>query len=185
MRASLAILLVLAATACKQSAPESQSAMPTKETAAGARMIDYAPPKKSFTCLAPADWGVKEEQSEVRGEVVVFESGQSRILIVKNPGPGYKTAEAYANSFWEVDPEGKQPPVEKKIIDGRPVFRLDRIQAVKKVHSNKFMYNKREHHAFIQSGTNYYQILHTAPADSFEATLPVFESVLRSFQPNS
>lgn len=192
MRRPFALLLLasVALSACKKSAPENPA--PAGETAAGFALIDFDAPKGSFACRAPADWGVQEAPRD--GDNVTFVSRPlpacggrlAFINFVRHPeSPSDKTTDArtYAESFWEVDPNHKQPALELKNMGGNDAILLHQEQPYRKPHSKKVEYMLRQDHAFVPVKGGFYHIRHSAPADCYQATLPVFEAVVRSFKP--
>lgn len=194
MKRPLALLFIagFALAACKKSSPENLT--PTKEIAAGFEMIDYDSPKGSFVARAPADWGAREEARD--GDNVSFVSRPlpacngrlAFIHFVRYPeSASDKTTDAqkYAETFWEVDPNSKQPAIEHRKMGDNDVILLHQEQPFRKIHSKKIEYMTRQDHAFIQVKGGFFQIWHSAPADCYQATLPVFEAVVRSFKPKS
>jgi len=192
MTRPLALLLaaVFAASACKQSAPENP--VPTKEVAAGFDMIDFNAPNGTFTTRAPADWGSPERAAD--GDNVSFISRPlaqcggrlAFINFVRYPeSAADKTTDArkYAETFWEVAPDNKQPAIEEKRLGDHDVILLHLEQPFRKPHSKKIEYMLRQDHAFIPVKGGFFQIWHSAPADCYQATLPVFEAVVRGFKP--
>ncbi|MBI2386745.1 MAG: hypothetical protein HYV14_12120 [Elusimicrobia bacterium] len=192
MSRSLTFLLVAAAafSACKKSAPENLT--PTKEVAAGFDMIDFDPPQGTFSVRAPADWGAREEKRD--GDNITFVSRplpscQGRLAFIHflryptSPEDKTNDAQKYAETFWEVAPDHKQPALEHKKLGENDAILLHYEHPYRKLHSKKIEYMMREDHALIPVKGGFYQIWHNAPADCYQATLPVFEAVVRSFKP--
>lgn len=192
MRFPLALpLIVLAAfSACKKSEPENPT--PTKEVAAGFAMIDYDAPKGSFTVRAPADWGAQETERD--GDNVTFVSRPlaacgGRLAFInfvrypESPTDTKTDARKFAETFWEVAPGNKQPEITQKKLGDNEVLQLHYEKEFRKLHSKKVEYMTRQDHAFIPVKGGFVQIWHSAPSDCFQATLPVFEAVVRSFKP--
>lgn len=194
MRRSLALLFAAAAafSACKKNAPENLT--PAKEVAAGFAMIDFDPPQGTFAVRAPADWGVREEKGG--GDNVSFVSRplnacQGRLAFIhflRHPAsPEDKTTDAqkYAETFWEVAPDNKQPDLERRKMGDNDVILFHYELPFRKLHSKKVEYMTRQDHAFVPVKGGFYHIWHAAPADCYQATLPVFEAVVRSFKPKN
>lgn len=185
----LTIAACIALSACKKSEPAAVNPTPTKETVAGVALIDYDPPKGAFTCLAPAAWKGREE-TEVTDTITFLgpwsPKGGVYIHILQYPHGGndrWKDAEKYANSFREIDPDNKQPALEKLKIGDNTVIRFHQERPFYKPHSRKVDHIERHDYALIPVKGGFFEIWHVAPADSYRDTLPVFESVVRSFKP--
>jgi len=179
----------LAFSACKKSDPAAVDSTPTVETAGGFDLIDYDPPKGAFTCRAPRDWKITEED---RGtDTITFIGTPVRttmpfISILQYPhakNDPWTDADKYAASFWEITPDGKQPIVEKKKIGDNTVIFLHYERPFRKVHSTKIEYMKREDYALIPVKGGFFSISHSAPVDTYQESLPIFEAVVRSFKP--
>lgn len=192
MRFPLALpLIVLAAfSACKKSEPGNLT--PTKGVAAGFDMIDYDAPKGSFTVRAPSEWGIRETERD--GDNVTFVSRPlaacggrlASINFVRYPdGPGDPKTDArkFAETFWEITPGNKQPEIAQKKMGDHEALLLHYERPFRKVHSKKVQYMTREDHALIPLKGGFMQIWHSAPSDCYQATLPVFEAVVRGFKP--
>lgn len=184
------ILTVALLSACKKSEPENLT--PTMEVAAGFAMIDYDAPKGSFTVRAPADWGIEEKERD--GDNVTFESRplaacggrQAYISFVRYPdGPGDKTTDArkFAETFFMVTLDHKPPEITQKKLGDHEVLLLHYERPFRKIHSKKIEYLTREDHALVPLKGGFMQIWHSAPSDCYQATLPVFEAVVRGFKP--
>ena len=184
MKALLVVVVIAALTSCKRPEPESAGTLPTMATVGVVRMIDYYPPKQSFRCLAPANWKTEEEEF-VGTETAVFRSDEASISIVKNPDGSTKNPEDWANMFALLDPKGRPPALEKTKIDGRMVIQLSRTQPIRKPHSNKLLHEARERHALITVPDGFYQIRLSAPPESYDSALPIFDAIVQSFKPKS
>ena len=187
----LMIAAYIALAACKKSEPAAENLTPTKETVAGTALIDYDPPSGAFTCRAPGAWKGREE-TDVTDTITFIgpwsPKGVAYINILQYPHgehDQWKDAETYANSFWQKDPAGKQPAVETLKIGGNTVLRLHQDRPFRKLHSNKVEYMERHDFALIPVKGGFFAISHSAPVDSYQETLPIFEAVVRSFKPKS
>jgi len=175
----------LALAACKKSEPPGPA--PTLETVAGEGLIDYDPPKGAFTCRAPGEWKAREESNGT--DTVTFigpgAQGAAHIRILQYPhdkNDPWSDADKYASSFWEIDPKNKQPALEKTKIGDNSVIRFHQERPAYKLHSKKVDRVERHDYALIPVKGGFFEIWHTAPADSYQKTLPVFEAVVRSFR---
>lgn len=184
------ILAVAVFSACKKSEPENPT--PTKEVAAGFAMIDFDAPKDSFTVRAPSEWGIDSKPRD--GDNISFVSRPlaacgGRLAFInfvrypESPTDTKTDARKYAETFWEVTPDNKQPEVTQKKMGDNEVIQLHYDRPFRKLHSTKIQYMMREDHAFIPVKGGFFQIWHSAPADCYQATIPVFEAVVRSFKP--
>ena len=183
--------LAVALSACKRGTPEAEGPTPTKEVVAGVEMIDYDAEQGTFSCLAPRHWGIREEKGE-KSDVAVFVGprdsktmGGSYITILKYPdsAPQYADAEKYAETFWEIDPKMKQPALERRTIGGKTVIFFHQERPFRKLHSHQVEYRIRHDYALIPVKGGFFEIEHRAPVDAYKTTIPIFEAVVKSFQP--
>lgn len=193
MKYSLVLILTVSLlSACKKSEPGNLT--PTMEVAGGFAMIDYDAPKGGFTVRAPAEWGIEEKERD--GDNVTFESRPlaacggrlAYINFVRYPdGPGDNTTDArkFAERFFMVTPDNKPPEITQKKMGDHEVLLLHYEHPFRKVHSKKIEYMTREDHALVPLKGGFMQIWHSAPSDCYQATLPVFEAVVRGFKPKS
>ena len=167
MRGIRLTIAVLLAAACGK---------PAGGGAAGWTLADYAAPAGAYRCRAPERWKVKEEAG---GDAMFFGPDRVSIGVGRYAGDGrVKTPQDYARSLRGAS------PLEKTAIGGKTVYRLHRTVAVRAHNSEKVLYEKREDAALIPAGKGFFAIEHRAPAGSYQATLPVFEAMVASFQPN-
>lgn len=186
------ILLIaahVALAACKKSEPAAVNLTPTKETVAGMNLIDYDPPKGAFTCRAPADWKGREDFDGTDSITFIgpwSPKGGAYINILQYPhskNDQWKDAEKYAASFWETDPKGAPPALEKIKIGDNTVIRFHQERPFYKPHQQRIDHMERHDYALIPVKGGFFEIWHSAPVDSYQKTLPIFEAVVRSFKP--
>jgi hypothetical protein len=181
-RAALAVLLVLGAGACRRLLPPKASKAAKQASAAGFALTDFDQKLGEYTCRAPADWWVLEDP--VDGQDVMF-FGPPRVSIsigrydgrtgpVKTPRDYYEAAERSG---------AKVGPLAKDVVDGRTIYRLSEVAPVRYPNSPKVLYVRRADVALIPAKTGFYAVEHRAPADSYRATLPVFEAIVDSLKP--
>lgn len=187
----LAFAAAVALSSCKKSAETAVDPVPVKETVANVGLIDFQPSKGAFMCRAPGEWKVREDASSGNDSITFLgplsDSRLASISILQYPSNSDKWSDArkYAESFWEVTPDNKQPEVTKKIIDGKEVLFFHFEKPFRKVHSKKVEYMQRCDYALIPVKGGFFELWHTAPADRYQETLPVFEAVVKSFKPKS
>ncbi len=81
---------------------------------------------------------------------------------------------------------GQEPsPLETREIGGRTAYALHYAVAQRPMHGYKVMYMKREDVVMIPIKDGFFAISHSAPVETYEATLPVFEAVVASFLPKT
>ena len=114
-----------------------------------------------------------------------MESKLASISISKYPNKSdkYVDAEVYAKSFKEIS--GKPTVYEKKVVEGKTVIRFTRERTARAMHSKKAAHQVREDVALIVVPGGFFEISHSAPIDTYQNSLPVFEEVVRSFKPKS
>lgn len=195
MNLKISLPLILLVSACGKQA-ETTSGGPAKDAPPAVEYTDYAPPAKTYSCRAPARWKA-EETSDYGPDEVSFITSRSKglsmtsrpssisISISKFPNKSdrYIDAEAYAKARAAVD--GHAPAYEITRVSGRTVVRFSRERAASKMHSKKPLYPIHEDVALIVVPSGFFEISHSAPADSYRDTLAVFEEVVRTFQPKS
>lgn len=186
----LAFAVCLALSACKQKTETAADALPVKETVGGAALIDYDSPKGAFACRAPAEWKIREDSSSgTDSTTFIGPLSGGRLAFVSilqyphGPDDPWKDARKYAESFWEITPDNKQPPLEIQKIGGRDAIRFHFEKPFRKPHSKKIEYMLRLDYALIPVKGGFFELWHSAPADRHQETLPVFEAVVRSFKP--
>lgn len=188
-RSALLFAACLALAACRKSEPAAADLTPTKETVAGVELIDYDPPKGAFTCRAPGAWKAREDSNGTDSIVFIgpgSPEGGAYIHILQYPhgkNDQWSDADKYAASFWEIDPKMKQPALEKLKIGDNTVIRFSQERPFRKPHSGAIEHMVRHDYALIPVKGGFFEISHSAPVDSYQATLPVFEAVVRSFKP--
>ena len=195
MKFSYALVVVLAVSACKRVEGEHpRNVLPVQEVVAGVPLIDFNAP--GFSCRAPSEWGVPEmKYSQQAGTLFVgpddpVKKTSARIAVHKYPefeNGRYKDAKEYAETFWQLDQKNEgQPKVEQKKIGDATVFTFHQERKNYRVHgSPKIDYWIRYDYALIPIKGGFFEIVHQAPTDSYEKTLPVFEAVVKSFKPKS
>lgn len=193
MSRPLGLLFALAAalSSCNRGTPEMADPTPTREIVAGVELIDYDAAQGAFSCRAPRYWTVREERIK-KSDAVIFLAprdpqtmGGSYIMILEYPdsAPQYGNAEKYAETFWELDPKMKQPALERRKIGDKTVIFFHQERPFYKPHSRKIEHMLRHDYALIPVKGGFFEIEHRAPVNAYEATLPVFEAVVKSFQP--
>jgi hypothetical protein len=185
------VLTVLLAAACRKAAapPKEESAVPTRAVVAGVTLVDYDAATGEFSCLAPGEWRTLEDKS-IGPRVMFFGPGDARrpnsvaISILRYPGGGrIRTPE----ELWDsLKLSGQNPsPLATRAVNGRTAYALHYELAQRPLHGYKALYAKREDVVMIPVKDGFFAISHSAPAETYEQSLPVFEAVVASFQPKS
>ena len=110
--------------------------------------------------------------------------GSVAISILRYPDGGrIKTPKAY----WDaLTLSGQNPsPLAARAIDGRTAYELHYEPAQRPLHGGTVLNVKREDVIMIPVPGGFFAISHSAPAETYAATLPVFEAVVASFRPKS
>lgn len=185
MKPALALAVLVALSACKRSSQDGAVTVPAQEVVAGVEMIDFISDEAKFFCRVPGEWGVESEKFIARSKGLVLSGPQAtHISISKYPDldPQYKDARAYAETFWMLSQKGQPEITQEKTGD----------QTILRFHYERMPYPKRTRNgdrperldlALIPVHGGFYEIQHSAPVDTYQKTLPVFESVVRSFKP--
>jgi hypothetical protein len=189
---NLALLFsVLLAAACrKAAAPQgAENSVPTRAVVAGVPLIDYDAATGEFSCRAPGEWRALEDNS-LGPRVMFFGPGSEKyprsvaISVSRYPGGGdIKTPKDYWDSLKISDQNPS--PLETREIGGRTAYTVHFDSAQRPLHGYKVLYMKREDVVMIPVKDGFYAIDHSAPVETYEQTLPVFEAVVASFQPKS
>lgn len=185
----LTLAAVLALSACRKPTEAAPERLPVKETAAGFDMIEFDSAKGAFSCLAPAAWKTREDESSGEDGVTFIgplsDGRLSFINVLQHPGASKQWSDAakYAESFWEITPDNKQPELERTKIGGADVIKFHFEKPFRKAHSKEIEYMDRYDYALIPVKGGFFELWHSAPADRYKETLPVFEAVVRGFKP--
>lgn len=188
MKPALTLAILVAIAACKRAPEEGPVAVPTQEVVAGVEMIDFTSDEAKFTCRVPGEWGV------IPGKHLDPSMGLSlsgphaaHIVIFKYPeiNPHYKDARTYAESIGLITPDNKQPEITEEKMGDHVVLRFhyERMPFPKRTRNSDRP--NRLDFALIPVKGGFYEIKHTASVDTYQATLPVFEAVVRSFKPKT
>ncbi len=189
----LSFALVISLSSCKRGTPETVDPAATREIVAGVEMIDYDAEQGTFSCRAPRNWGIREEKIK-KSDAAIFvgpndpgKSGSPYITILKYPDSArqFSDAEKYAATFWEIDPKKTQPALARRKIGDRTVIFFHQERPFYKLHSHQVEYMLRHDYALIPVKGGFFEIEHRAPASAYETTFPVFEAIVKSFQPKS
>lgn len=188
MKTRYALLIaILTVTACKKAEAPVADPFPVKQTVAGIPLIDFDSPEARFSCLAPRNWGIQPEKYLDSHKGASFTGDGGHILILKYPETDaqYTDAQKYAETFWMIDPKGKQPEITKELIGGATVlrFHMERMPYPKRTR-NEDKPDRIDYALFPIKG-GFFEIQHTAPAETYMKTMPVFEAVVKSFKPQS
>ena len=189
----LLLIAIAAVSACKRAPQGDVDVAPVKAIAANIPMIDFVSPEARFSCLAPRDWGIREKHVEKShgatfvGEAVPKGSGLVHISVRRYPESesAYSDARKYAETFWEIDPQHKQPEIVTEKIGDHTVFRFHQERPYYKGHSRKVEYMNRFDYALFPIKGGFFEIEHRAISTEYKSTLPVFEAVVRSFKPQT
>lgn len=185
MRTPSAILLaLLALSACKRSEAPAADPFPVKTTIGEVPLIDFDSPESEFSCLAPRSWSIQPSKHLDPRKGAAFIGAGRGISILRYPEsePQWNDAQKYAESFWMLDSNGKQPEITKEKIGDNTAIRFYQERAMLLPHSKKLGKPSRYDYALIPIKGGFFEIRHQAPADDYKSSLPVFEAVVRSFQ---
>ncbi len=186
MKPALTLIVLIALSACKREQERGPVVVPTKEVVAGVAMIDFTSAEAKFTARVPGEWGaLPGKHLDPTKGLSLSGPAATHITIFKYPeiNARYKDARSYAESFSLITPDGKQPAITEEKIGEHFVLRL---------HYERMPYPKRTRNsdrpnrldfALIPVQGGFYEIGHSASIDTYEKTLPVFETVVRSFKP--
>ena len=187
MKTALALAVLVAFSACKRATQEGPVVVPTKEVVAGVAMIDFTSEEAKFTCRLPGEWGVREDKYLKRElGLSISGPGATHIAIFKYPemAEQYKDARAYAETFWMLSDKGQPEITQEKVGDNTVLrFHYERMPYPKRTRNSDRP--ERLDFALIPIKGGFYEIKHTASADTYLKTFPVFEAVVRSFKPQS
>jgi|CXWL01.1.fsa_nt_gi hypothetical protein len=185
MKPVLALAVLVALSACKRAPESGPIIVPTQEVVAGVEMIDFTSEEAQFSCRMPGEWGVREEKHLARSLGVSLSGPEATHLAVfKYPemDAQYKDARAYAETFWMLSDKGQPTITEEKFGDNTVLrFHYERMPYPKRTRNSDRP--ERIDFALIPVKGGFYEIKHTASADTYRKTLPVFEAVVRSFKP--
>lgn len=128
------------------------------------------PPEHSFSVVPPDGWRVVEYEPWSPDRVKVIGKDAS-VWIIRYPSAvsdDYSDAQKYAETFWQLDPKGKQPVIEKKTINGRLVLFFHQEHTSYKLHSKQIFRITREKYALIPVPGGFLEVRQSVPADDYE-----------------
>lgn len=167
MRKRLFLLALLAAVACGKKTP--------------------AEPEHSFSVVVPDGWHVIEEKPWSPDRMTL--AGQDTgVWIIRYPSAvsdNYSDALKYAKSFWQLDPKGKQPVLEKKIIGGRLVIFFHREHTNYKLHSKQVFRVTREKYALIPVPGGFLEVRQSVPVDDYQKYERGFLEIVSGIKPKN
>ena len=190
MKKAALILAVAVAAGCRKAAPSSDSAsVPTRAVVAGVELIDYDAATREFSCRAPGHWKALEDD-KLGPRVMFFGPGSAKyprsvsISVMRYPnGERIKTPQQFHDAL---ELSGQNPsPLETRSAGGRTEYALHYDVAQRPLHGYKTLYMKRDDVVMIPFKDGFFALEHSAPAETYAETLPVFEAVVASFQPKS
>lgn len=184
MKRVLALAALVALSACKRAPQEGPVVVPTQEVVAGVEMIDFTSDEAKFTARVPGEWGVREAKyfDPAKG-LSLWDGKTTHISISKYPDMDkqYTDARAYAETFWMLSDKGQPEITPQKVGDSTILrFHYERMPYPKRTRNDR---PERIDIALVPVKGGFYQIQHSASVDTYQKTLPVFEAVVRSFQP--
>jgi hypothetical protein len=187
MKPILLAALVALAAGCRKAETAKEAA--PGQTVAGVRLIDYDEQHGAFSCQAPADWKAVEDDYS-GGPLVMFmgpvsgpRRGTAAISVSRYPSTGdkIKTPQEYVEMLKLT--EHRPSELETRVVDGRTVYAVHFEDERRDPRTRKVLYMDRQDAVLIPRDGGFYELAHTAPADSYQATLPVFEALVKSFRP--
>jgi hypothetical protein len=187
-RGALALAVLLGA-GCRKAPPPAAdaAAVPTRAVVAGVGLIDYDAATGEFSCRAPGKWRALEDD-KLGPRVMFFGPGTEKyprsvsISVLRYPdGERIKTPQDFYDSLKLSDQNPS--PLESRSANGRTEYSLHYDMAQRPLHGYKTLYMKREDVVMIPAKDGFFAIVHSAPAETYAATLPVFDALVASFQP--
>lgn len=184
----LAGLVVLAAS-CGKNEPPQEDLTPTKAVVAGQKLIDFDEQSGAFSLLAPADWKAMEDPAAIGPMVMFFGPmegpGRGKTSISASRYPNKPDPFKTPQELWDSAKlfDRKPSPLEKRMFGKREAYTFHLESPHYAPDSRKILYVDRNDTAMIPFKDGFYELSHTAPADSYKGTFPVFEAMVASFQP--
>lgn len=174
MRLALGLAAVLLLAACGR-----------KPEAGGDKaMALYEGPDKRFTCETPAAWRVKEEGGMVSfyGPPEGPAAYAARVSIRFFPkGSAASTPQAYALA--QAASGAKVSPLKETSWKGSRAYEFQAERTLKGRHGKVREQKRLERAVLIPASGGFYAVVHSAAPEARDATAPVLDAVLASFQP--
>ncbi|OGR90599.1 MAG: hypothetical protein A2V88_02395 [Elusimicrobia bacterium RBG_16_66_12] len=189
MKRFLFAALLLAPAGCRREETADTELAPAKAVASGQKLITFEEKTGAFSCFAPADWKMLEADGSAGSFIQVFgpmegpDRGKTSISVNRYPNvvDKIRTPQELWSGFKLTDK--KMSALEKTTIAGRefPAFHYEAPQHPP--NGWKVLYMNRVDTVMIPFEGGFFEITHSAPADSYKDTLPVFEAMVAGFQP--
>lgn len=189
MKRFASVLALILAAGCRKAPPADPAAeaVPTRAVVAGVALIDYDSAAGEFSCRAPGQWKALED-GKLGPRVMFFGPGSAKyprsvsISVLRYPdGESIKTPRDFFDSL---KLSGQNPsPLVTRSANGRTEYALHYDMAQRPLHGYKTLYMKREDVVMVPAKDGFFALVHSAPAETYAETLPVFDALVASFQP--
>ena len=189
MKGILLAGLIILAAGCRKNEPPKEDLVPTKAVVAGERLIDFDERNGAFACRAPADWKALEDQGGGGSMVMFFgprsgpDKGKVSMSVSRYPD-GVDLIKTPQDYWRMLQITGRKPSALASIqVGARMGYCVHHEEPQHPPAGWKALYMNREDTVIIPHQDGFFTISHTAPADTYRKTLPVFKAVVESFQP--
>jgi hypothetical protein len=190
-RIALVVLALLMSSCKKKEEVATHDGVPVKSVAAGMDMVEYREPSGAFQLDAPATWRADERNDFGHPELTMIGPGSAgrpnsvTISVARYPNTMAKSADpkSYYDAYALIETIKVVLEYGKRALGGREVESYAFEKAFRKMHSQKTEYFKRHDYVIVRVPEGFWQISHSAPADEYKATYPIFEAVVASFKP--
>lgn len=190
-RIALVVLALLMSSCKKKEEVALHDGVPVKSVVAGMDMVEYREPSGAFQLDAPATWRADERNDFGHPELTMIGPGSAgrpnsvTISVSRYPNSMSKSGDpkSYYDAYALIETLKFVREYGKRTFGGREVESYAYEKAFRKMHSQKVEYSKRHDFAFVRVPGGFWEISHSAPADEYKATYPIFEAVVASFKP--
>lgn len=187
---ALVALLLLAASCKKKDATTPSDELPVKSVVNGMDMLEYREPSGAFQSDAPAAWKLREKHDLGPSVTFIGPGAPARpysanIHISRYPNSVDKSGDPkhYYDGYTLIETLKLALPYAKRVLGGREVESYAFERPFRKLHSQKVEYYRRNDYAIVRTTDGFFLITHSAPVEDYKSTFPIFEAVVKSFQP--
>ncbi len=187
-RLLLAALAVACAPGCRKSPVPGKDPAPAVAVVTGEKLVDFDERHGEFRCRVPAEWKALEEHGTGGPLLMIYGTASGSLrgkvdIAVTRYGSNLDRVKT-PQDYWEaMNASGREPsPLETRTAGGRIVYATHLLTPRYPPHGWKVLAMDREDIVLIPATKGFFALSHSAPADVYRTTLPVFDALVQSFR---